>query len=541
MSLAPLRTLRPVVARVTWASLIVALLAHAASVEGSADAEAGSGGMGASGIETGSSNVWVVLVGSSRNWLNYRDNANTLALYRSVRDLGVSDERIILMLADNMPCNPRNPHPGRVFHSPDHRLNLYGEHVEHVEVRGGGSSIGGGNIGNAGGACLSSTALTIAATSMASTWSPNHRLDLYGEHVEVGYRGAEVDYRGAEVTVDAFLRLLTGRHDSSVPRSKRLLSDGSSRILIYLTGHGGDKFLKFRDKEELQAQDLADAFHHMHQQHRWVGRPSLFVRSSRLSHNQQYHSILLMIDTCQAQTLYSEAQTHYSEIYSPGIVSVASSAKGEMSYSYLPDLDLGVTVVDLFTYHTLQFLHQINARSNVSLASLFESYDPRFLMSTPGYRSVNFPSPLHQVPVTDYVASVMPVQITPAPYPLSSTNIPPTEAIKAESVGGAESCAAEGGGDGRGGVREGNGGAEEARRGKGLERGMDWTLDSESFSESTKKKDWTLDSAVMWFGDRKHEEVFASHSQVGGWALMGLSVLTLVGAVWGPWRNMGMA
>ncbi|CAI5972370.1 unnamed protein product [Closterium sp. NIES-65] len=454
MSLAPLRTLRPVVARVTWASLIVALLAHAASVEGSADAEAGSGGMGASGIETGSSNVWVVLVGSSRNWLNYRDNANTLALYRSVRDLGVSDERIILMLADNMPCNPRNPHPGRVFHSPDHRLNLYGEHVE-------------------------------------------------------------VDYRGAEVTVDAFLRLLTGRHDSSVPRSKRLLSDGSSRILIYLTGHGGDKFLKFRDKEELQAQDLADAFHHMHQQHR-------------------YHSILLMIDTCQAQTLYSE-------IYSPGIVSVASSAKGEMSYSYLPDLDLGVTVVDLFTYHTLQFLHQINARSNVSLASLFESYDPRFLMSTPGYRSVNFPSPLHQVPVTDYVASVMPVQITPAPYPLSSTNIPPTEAIKAESVGGAESCAAEGGGDGRGGVREGNGGAEEARRGKGLERGMDWTLDSESFSESTKKKDWTLDNAVMWFGDRKHEEVFASHSQVGGWALMGLSVLTLVGAVWGPWRNMGMA
>ncbi|CAI5459171.1 unnamed protein product [Closterium sp. Yama58-4] len=356
--------------------------------------------MGASGIETGSSNVWVVLVGSSRNWLNYRDNANTLALYRSVRDLGVSDERIILMLADNMPCNPRNPHPGRVFHSPDHRLNLYGEHVE-------------------------------------------------------------VDYRGAEVTVDAFLRLLTGRHDSSVPRSKRLLSDSSSRILIYLTGHGGDKFLKFRDKEELQAQDLADAFHHMHQQHR-------------------YHSILLMIDTCQAQTLYSE-------IYSPGIVSVASSAKGEMSYSYLPDLDLGVTVVDLFTYHTLQFLHQINARSNVSLASLFESYDPRFLMSTPGYCSVNFPAPLHQVPVTDYVASVMPVQITPAPYPLSPTDTPRVKPSEGRKAGGGESCAAEGGGDGGGGVREGkgNGGAEEARRGKGLEAG----------------KDWTLDNAVMWFGD----------------------------------------
>ncbi|CAI5469008.1 unnamed protein product [Closterium sp. Yama58-4] len=437
MSLSNRRTPRPVVA--TWASLIVALLAHVAFIEGSADVEAGSGGMAASGIETGSSNVWVVLVGSSRNWLNYRDNANTLALYRSVRDLGVSDERIILMLADNMPCNPRNPHPGRVFHSPDHRLNLYGEHVE-------------------------------------------------------------VDYRGAEVTVDAFLRLLTGRHDSSVPRSKRLLSDGSSRILIYLTGHGGDKFLKFRDKEELQAQDLADAFHHMHQQHR-------------------YHSILLMIDTCQAQTLYSE-------IYSPGIVSVASSAKGEMSYSYLPDLDLGVTVVDLFTYHTLQFLHQINARSNVSLASLFESYDPRFLMSTPGYHSVNFPAPLHQVPVTDYVASVMPVQITPAPYPLSPNDLPPAEPSEGRKAGGGEGCAAEGGGDGGGVVREEGGeGGEEARRGNGLEAG----------------KDWTMDNAVMWFGDREHEEVVVSRSQVGTWALVGLSVLTLVGAMWGPWRNVAMA
>ncbi|CAI7931178.1 unnamed protein product, partial [Closterium sp. NIES-54] len=130
MPLASRRAPRLVVAWLTWASLIVALLAQAASVEVAADAGGNGGGLAGGGIETGSSNVWVVLVGSSRNWLNYRDNANTLALYRSVRDLGVSDERIILMLADNMPCNPRNPHPGRVFHSPDHRLNLYGEHVE---------------------------------------------------------------------------------------------------------------------------------------------------------------------------------------------------------------------------------------------------------------------------------------------------------------------------------------------------------------------------------------------------------------------------
>ncbi|GJP36570.1 hypothetical protein CLOM_g21063 [Closterium sp. NIES-68] len=428
------------VACVAWAALLVALLAEVASGEGAAGAgTGGGGGMAAGGGEASSSNVWVVLVGSSRNWLNYRDNTNTLALYRSVRDLGVSDERIILMLADNMPCNPRNPHPGRVFHSPDHRLNLYGEHVE-------------------------------------------------------------VDYRGAEVTVDAFLRLLTGRHNPSVPRSKRLLSDGSSRILIYMTGHGGDKFLKFQDKEELQAQDLADAFHHMHQQ-------------------QRYHSILLMIDTCQAQTLFSE-------IYSPGIVSVASSAKGEMSYSYLPDVDLGVSVVDRFTFHTLHFLHQINARSNASLASLFESYDPAFLMSTPGYSSVSFPAPLHQVPVTDYVASVMPVQITPAPYPLPSTDIPPSKPSGGARVGGGEGCTAKGGSDGCGEERGEGGGCEEGNQRDGNERG-----------EGRGRKE---DSAVLHFGKHKPKVVSTSSSQVGTWALVGLSVLTLAGAAWGPWHTVGI-
>ncbi|KAG7265431.1 hypothetical protein CRUP_008147, partial [Coryphaenoides rupestris] len=38
------------------------------------------------------------------------------------------------------------------------------------------------------------------------------------------------------VTVENFLRVLTGRLPPSTPRSKRLLSDDRSNILIYLTG-----------------------------------------------------------------------------------------------------------------------------------------------------------------------------------------------------------------------------------------------------------------------------------------------------------------
>ena len=79
-----------------------------------------------------------------------------------------------------------------------------------------------------------------------------------------------MDYRGYEVTVENFLRVLTGRHESAVPRSKRLLSDEGSHILLYMTGHGGDEFLKFQDAEELQSHDLADAVKQMKEKRRYV-------------------------------------------------------------------------------------------------------------------------------------------------------------------------------------------------------------------------------------------------------------------------------
>lgn len=78
----------------------------------------------------------------------------------------------------------------------------------------------------------------------------------------------EVDYRGYEVTAENFVRLLTDRLDSSIPRNKRLLSDQQSNVLIYLTGHGGDGFLKFQDSEELTEVDLADAIETMREQRR---------------------------------------------------------------------------------------------------------------------------------------------------------------------------------------------------------------------------------------------------------------------------------
>ena len=67
--------------------------------------------------------------------------------------------------------------------------------------------------------------------------------------------------------------ILAGRMDPSVPRSKRLLSDERSNIFVYMTGHGGNEFLKFQDNEEISAFDIADAFEQMYQKKRFIFPP----------------------------------------------------------------------------------------------------------------------------------------------------------------------------------------------------------------------------------------------------------------------------
>ncbi|KAJ0013627.1 hypothetical protein Pint_20438 [Pistacia integerrima] len=265
-------------------------------------------------------NNWAVLVCTSRFWFNYRHMANTLSLYRTVKRLGIPDERIILMLADDMACNARNKYPAQVFNNENHRLNLYGDNVE-------------------------------------------------------------VDYRGYEVTVENFFRVLTGRHETAVPRSKRLLSDEGSHILLYMTGHGGDEFLKFQDSEELQSHDLADAVKQMKEKRR-------------------FKELLIMVDTCQAATLFSQ-------LHSPGVLAIGSSKKGENSYSHHLDSDVGVSVVDRFTYYTLAFFEKLNMYDNASLSSLFTSYNPNLLMSTAYYRTDLYQRNLEEVPVTNFFGSVM--------------------------------------------------------------------------------------------------------------------------------------
>lgn len=278
----------------------------------------------ASESESRHTNNWAVLVSTSRFWFNYRHMANVLSFYRTVKRLGIPDSQIIVMLSDDIACNPRNPYVGSVFKDHEHELDVYGSNIE-------------------------------------------------------------VDYRGYEVTVENFIRLLTDRWDEDVPRSKRLMSDDRSNVLVYLTGHGGNDFLKFQDAEEIGAWDLANAFGQM-----WEKR--------------RYNELLFMIDTCEANTMYSK-------MFSPNMIAVGSSQLEESSYANASDDKVGVALIDRFTSLNLKYLEQVDINSELTLADLFNSYDPADIESHPGIRSDLFPRPLDTVRITDFFGNVQGVVV----------------------------------------------------------------------------------------------------------------------------------
>lgn len=129
--------------------------------------------------------LYAVLVDTSKFWFNYRHAANALSIYSTLKQWNVPDNNIIIMLSEDIACNTRNVQPGYAYKKVSRENNIY--------------------------------------------------------------QDVEIDYRGPETNVKNLLSVLTGLHADNTPASKRLSSDKNSTVLVYLTGHGGDGFLKFQD------------------------------------------------------------------------------------------------------------------------------------------------------------------------------------------------------------------------------------------------------------------------------------------------------
>ncbi len=266
---------------------------------------------------------WAILVNTSRYWFNYRHSENVIEMYSLLRSLGWQDEHILVLDSGMTPSDPRHPK------SPVMRAHPEG------------------------------TAASLETLTMGQQ-------DL-------------------EVTAADFRSLLLGMTDPHSTSKRRFSPTSSSNVIVYITGHGGEKFIKFHDQHEMLVDDFAHTFRAMH----GAGR---------------YGRLLFLADTCKSGTLFDSIVGEKGETVPvdgieipaghmsgalPGFVGIASASTGEDSYSMHHDTELGVALIDQFTYHLSQYVRERvtcgPAADRVTLGDLVYSGALRPISSTARY------------------------------------------------------------------------------------------------------------------------------------------------------------
>ena len=128
-----------------------------------------------SNAEAFGGDIWAVLVAGSNGWSNYRHQADICHAYQILKEHGVADEHIIVMMYDDIADNSQNPLPGQIINKPD------------------------------------------------------------GPDV---YHGVPKDYVGDEVSANNFLRVLEGDAQLKAKGKKVLQSTNKDHVFVYFSDHG---------------------------------------------------------------------------------------------------------------------------------------------------------------------------------------------------------------------------------------------------------------------------------------------------------------
>ncbi|KAL0212441.1 hypothetical protein RCL1_006067 [Eukaryota sp. TZLM3-RCL] len=155
----------------------------------------------------------------------------------------------------------------------------------------------------------------------------------------------KIDHSGDSVTLDLFDSLL----DTFVS------SYTNSSLLLYLTGHGGNEFLKFQDHNHLSSSRFANTV-------------------TRLLDRKVFSHVLIVLDTCQASTLFSKLDKSL-----PNLSWIASSSINEDSISTEYDSTMGVFLQDRFTS---EFIKLLRKRPNTLISDIPKLLSRRLIGST---------------------------------------------------------------------------------------------------------------------------------------------------------------
>jgi len=150
-------------------------------------------------VNLSSAEHWAVLVAGSNGYYNYRHQADVCHSYQILHKHGIPDERIIVLMYDDVANNRRNPTPGKVINQP------------------GGPDV---------------------------------------------YQGVPKDYTGKDVTPENFLKILNGSDMTGIGSGKTLRSGKDDHVFVYFADHGAPGLIAF-PRGELYARDLLNTINAM--------------------------------------------------------------------------------------------------------------------------------------------------------------------------------------------------------------------------------------------------------------------------------------
>ncbi|XP_060175104.1 vacuolar-processing enzyme-like [Lycium barbarum] len=145
---------------------------------------------------------WAVLVAGSKDYYNYRHQANVCHAYQLLKKGGLKDENIIVFMYDDIAYHPENPRPGVIINSP-------------------------------------------------------HGHDVY--------EGVPKDYTGEDCNADNFYAVILGNKSALTGGSGKVVNSGpNDYIFIYYTDHGSPGEIEMPTGPPVIANDLNDVLKKKH-------------------------------------------------------------------------------------------------------------------------------------------------------------------------------------------------------------------------------------------------------------------------------------
>jgi phosphatidylinositol glycan class K len=172
-------------------------------------------------------------------------------------------------------------------------------------------------------------------------------LSEFSDKIRTCQENIDISFQESDFHNYQLLDILRGRKLNQYNGFRQLNSNKDSKIIVLITSHGGENFIKVRNFLVVLSDELNRTLNEM------------YIKG-------KYKELVFVVDTCEGYSLYDHVKV-------PNIYFISSSAVGQKASSYSYDENLMGPTVDKFhflLYNSLKNIHE-NRLYNTTLDKLF--------------------------------------------------------------------------------------------------------------------------------------------------------------------------